>query len=121
MITVTSDGATYALTHGNNTVSAVRIEVSGDQIISEITEDMVWSCSGSKLSYVSSGKTYYLYSYNSGNWWWTSPTLGISADQSSDAAFDNQQLKLGSYYLNFSNNAFGANSSGSILNVFLEG
>ena len=121
VITVTSDGATYALTHGNNTVSAVRIEVSGDQIISEITEDMVWSCSGSKLSYVSSGKTYYLYSYNSGNWWWTSPTLGISADQSSDAAFDNQQLKLGSYYLNFSNNAFGANSSGSILNVFLEG
>ena len=120
VVTVTSNGVTYALTHGNNTVSAVQVQVSGGQITSEITEDMVWSYSGNKLSYVSSGTTYYLYSYNSGNWWWTSPALGISADQSSDATFSNQQLKLGSYYLNFSNNAFGANSSGSTLNVFLE-
>ena len=114
------NGTTYALTHSNNAVSAVQVQVSGGQITSEITEDMVWSYSGNKLSYVSSGTTYYLYSYNSGNWWWTSPALGISADQSSDATFSNQQLKLGSYYLNFSNNAFGANSSGSTLNVFLE-
>ena len=120
VVTVTSNGVTYALTHGNNTVSAVQVQVSNGQITSEITEDMVWSYSGNKLSYVSSGTTYYLYSYNSGNWWWTSPALGISADQSSDATFSNQQLKLGSYYLNFSNNAFVANSSGSTLNVFLE-
>ena len=120
VVTVNSNGTTYALTHSNNAVSAVQVQVSGGQITSEITEDMVWSYSGNKLSYVSSGTTYYLYSYNSGNWWWTSPALGISADQSSDATFSNQQLKLGSYYLNFSNNAFGANSSGSTLNVFLE-
>ena len=120
VITVTSNGVTYALSHENNTVSAVQIAVSGDQITSEITENMVWSASDGKLSYVSSGKTYYLYTYNSGNWWWTSPALGISADQSSDASFDNHQLKLGSYYLNYSNNTFGANSSGSTVNVFLE-
>ena len=120
VVTVTSNGATYALSHQNNTVSAVQVTVSGGQITSEITENMVWSCSGGKLSYVSAGKTYYLYTYNNGNWWWTSPALGISADQSSDVSFTNHQLKLGSYYLNYSNNAFGANSSATTVNVFLE-
>ena len=120
VITVTSDGVTYALSHGNNTVSAVQVTVSGDEITSEITENMVWRCADNKLSYVSAGTTYYLYTYNSGNWWWTSPALGISSTQSSDASMDNQRLKLGSYYLNYSNNTFGANSNGSTVNIFLE-
>ena len=120
VVTVTSNGVTYALSHENNTVSAVQVTVSDGRITSEITENLVWSCSGGKLSYVSNGTTYYLYSYNSGNWWWTSPALGISSSQSSDASIDNSCLKLGSYYLTYSNAAFGANTGGSTVNLFLE-
>ena len=120
VVTVTSDGVTYALSHENNTVSAVQVTVFDGRITSEITENLVWSCSGGKLSYVSNGTTYYLYSYNSGNWWWTSPALGISSSQSSDASMDNSYLKLGSYYLSYSNAAFGAKTGGSTVGLFLE-
>ena len=122
MITVKSGSKYYALSHANNSISAVQVTVSGSEITSEITEDLLWNYSDSKLSYVSNGTTYYLYTYSSGGWWfwWGTPTLSISSTNSSTVSISNNKLKIGSYYLRYSSSKFSANSSGTTLYLYEE-
>ena len=124
VVTVYSGGKYYALSHANNQVSAVQVTVSNGEITSDIGEELLWNYSGSKLSYVSSGTTYYLYAYKSGSGWWGSwwgtPTLSISSSNSSSISFSSNKLKVGSYYLTYSSGNITASSSSGTAYCFLE-
>jgi hypothetical protein len=68
VITLYSGNKYYALSHANNQISVVQVSYSNKQITSEITEDLVWNYSGSKLSYENGGKTYYLHAQSASGW-----------------------------------------------------
>ncbi len=125
VITLVSGNKYYALSHKNNSISAVQVTVSNNQITSEITDDLLWNYSGNKLSYVSNGTTYYLYAKSSNSWWgnwWgsSSATLNLSTSSSSDVSLSNSKVKVGSYYLRYSNGSISLNSSGTTANLFRE-
>jgi len=128
VITLMSGSKHYALSHKNNTISVAEITVSDDRITSEVTEDLIWTYSGSKLSYVDNGTTYYLYA-QSNNWWggwwnwwgWGSaPTLTLSTSNSTAVSFSNNALKMSNYYLRYSNGTVSLNSSATTTNLFIE-
>jgi hypothetical protein len=120
VITVASGSKYYALSHKNNTISAVQVTVSSNQITSEVTEDLLWDYSGSKLSYQANGTTYYLYAQPASGWWswYGTPTLTVSSSNSTSVSFSNNKLKLGSYYLRYSSSKFSLNRSASTLSLF---
>ena len=122
VITLVSNSKYYALSHKNNTVSAVRVTVSNGVITSEVTEDLVWEYSNKKLCYESDGTTYYLHAQSSYSWWgWAStPTLTISSRNSTEVSFSSNKLKMGSYYLRYSNSRISLNRSASTANLFME-
>lgn len=124
VITLVSGNKYYALSHKNNTLSAVQVTVSNNQITSEITEDLLWTYSGNKLSYVSNGTTYYLYaqSQNSwwGGWWGSTPTLTVSTSSSTTVSLTGSKVKVGSYYLRYSSQKISLSSSGTTANLFVE-
>ena len=124
VITLYSGGKYYALSHANNSISVTEITVSDGEIISEITADLLWNYSGSKMSYVSNGTTYYLYCYTNswwGGWWGNMGTsLQLSTSNSSTVSFSSNKLKVGSYYLKYSNGAVNLNSSATTAYVFIE-
>ena len=122
VITLTSGGKYYALNHKNNTISVVQVTVSNNQITSEITEELVWSFSGGKLSYVSGGKTYYLYAQPASGWfaWFSVPTLTISTGNSTTVSLNSNKLKMSNYYLTYSNNSVSLNWSGTTAALFAE-
>ncbi len=124
VITLVSGNKYYALSHKNNTISVVQVTVSNNQITSEITEDLLWTYSNNKLSYVSNGTTYYLYakSNNSwwGNWWGSTPTLTLSTSDSTNVSLSNNKVKISNYYLRYSNQSISLNSNGTTANLFVE-
>ena len=125
VVTVYSGRKYYALSHAGNRVTAVQVSVSNGEITSEITDDMVWSYSNSRLSYVSGGTTYYMYASGSSNnwwggWWGSTPTLSISKTNSSKVSFSSSRLKVGSYYIYYGYGSVSLSSYGSTVNMFLE-
>ena len=115
VVTLTSSGKYYVLSHANNTVSAVQVTVSNGVITSEITEDMVWDYDNSKLSYESNGRTYYLYAKSS--------KLSIETTKSSNVSLSSSKVKVGSYYLRYSSSKISLtsrSSSGTTTNLFIE-
>jgi transposase-like protein len=125
VITLYSGNKYYAVSHANNQISVVQVTVSNGEITSEITEDLLWTYSGNKLSYVSNGTTYYMYCYTNswwGGWWGNSGTsLQLSTSNSSTVTFSGNKLKVGSYYLRYSNGSVNLNSSATTAYVFVEG
>ena len=121
VITVYSSRKYYALTHAGNKISAVQVTVSNGKITSEISESMLWKYSGSKLSYEDNGTTYYLYAGNSQSWYGSgngSMSLSVSTSKSSTVSFSSNKLKVGSYYLRYSNGTIQGNRSGSSCYLF---
>ena len=118
VITLKSGTKYYALSHKNNTISAVQVKMSNNQITSEVTEDLVWTFSSNKLSYVSGNKTYYLYAGSSS--WWGSSTLSVSTSNSSTVSFSSSRLKVGSKYLRYSGGSISLSSSSTTAYVFKE-
>ena len=129
VITLVSGNKYYALSHKNNTISAAGITVVDDKITSEITEDLIWTYSDNKLSYISNGSSYYLYA-QSNNWWggwWNwwgnwggTPTLTLSTSNSTTVNFSSNTLKMGNYYLCYSNGTVSLNSSATTTYFFIE-
>ena len=76
------------------------------------------------MSYQSNGTTYYMYCYTNnwwGGWWGNSGTsLQASSSNSSTVTFSNNKLKVGSYYLRYSNGSVTLNSSSTTTYVFIE-
>ena len=100
------------------------VTVVNVEITSEITEDLIWTYSGNKLSYVSGGTTYYLYaSSNSwwGGWWGSSATVKVSSSSSATVTLSNNKLKVGAYYLRYNSGSISVNSSGTTAYAFIEG
>ena len=123
VITLVSGNKYYALSHKNNTLSAVRVTVSNNKITSEVTEDLLWEYSNSTLSYEDNGTTRYLHVETSGNWWnsWLgTPTLTISTSSSSNVSISNNRVKVGSYYLRYSSSKIVANRNSSTAALFVE-
>ena len=122
VITLVSGNRYYALSHEGNKLSAERVTVSNNQITSEVTEDLVWTYEDNVLNYESNGSTYYLYAQPAGGWWgWLSaPTLTVSTSQATSVSLSSNRLKLGSYYLRYSNGAISLNRSGTTAGLFAE-
>ena len=122
VITLVSGNRYYALSHSGNKLSAVRVTVSGDQITSEVTEDLVWEYEDNVLRYESNGSTYYLYAQSAGGWfaWLSAPTLTVSTSQSTTVSLSSNRLKLDNYYLRYSNGAISLNRSGTTAGLFAE-
>ena len=122
VITLYSGSRYYALSHENNRISAVHVTVSDGVITSEVTEDLIWNYSGRKLSYEDGGTTYYLYAQSASGWWgwWGTPTLTLSTSSSSSVSFSSSKLKVGSYYLRYSNSTISLNRSATSTYCFVE-
>ena len=82
----------------------------------------VWEYEDNVLRYESGGSTYYLYAQPAGGWWgWLSaPTLTVSTSQSTTVSLSSNRLKLGSYYLRYSNGAISLSRSGTTAGLFAE-
>ena len=128
VITLYSGRKYYAVTHENNTLSAVQVTVSNNQITSEITEDMLWTYENSKLSYKDDDTTYYLYAGSSSNsgggwfdrWFGGSATLSVSASDSSTVSISSNRLKVGSYYLRYSSGTVKADRSSTTTYLYMQ-
>ena len=122
VITLVSGNRYYALSHSDNKLSAVGVTVSGDQITSGVTEDLVWEYEDNVLRYESNGSTYYLYAQPASGWfaWLSTPTLTVSTSQSTTVSLSSNRLKLGSYYLRYSNGAISLSRSGTTAGLFAE-
>ena len=122
VITLYSGNKYYAVSHAGNKISAVQITVSGDEITSDITADLIWTYSSNKLSYKAGNTTYYLYAQPASGWmsWWSAPTLTISSSNSTTVSFSNSKLKMSNYYLRYSNGSISLNSSATTTNIFVE-
>ena len=118
VITLYSNRKYYAVTHTNNAISVKQVTVSGNKITTEITDDMLWDYSGSKLSYESNGKTYYLYTQTSSGWWNSSTTLTLSTTDATTVSFSGSKLKIGSNYLRYSSNKVSLNRSATTAYLF---
>ena len=112
VITLTSGGKYYALSHAGNTISAQQVTVSNGVITSEITDDLVWDYNNKVLSYEENGTTYRLYAKAS--------SLSISNSKSASVTFSSNKVKVGSYYLRYSNNKISLNRSATTANLFKE-
>lgn len=120
VITLYSGRKYYALSHKNNSISAVQVKVSSNKITSEITEDLIWTYDNNKLSYQSGNTTYYLYAQASNSWWGGTPTLTISSSNSTSVSFSNSKLKLSNYYLRYSGGKISLNSRSTTTYLFIE-
>ena len=116
VILVYSGGKYYALSHGNNKISAVAVTVSSGKITSEITDNLLWNYSNRKLSYESNGTTYYLYTSS----YFGSGSLSCSSSSYSTVSFSSNRVKVGSYYLRYSNGTIKGNRSANIAYLFEE-
>ena len=125
VITLYSGGKYYALSHAGNSLSAVQVIVSNNQITSAVTEDLLWDYSGSKLFYESDGSTYYLYSSTSStSWidifWGRNVTLGVSTSEYSSVSISSNKMKVGSYYLRYSSGAIKADRSAGTTYIYMQ-
>ena len=115
VITMYSGSKYYALSHANNTLTAVEITVSNNEITSEVTEDLLWNYKDNKLGYEDNGTTYRLYGKKAGP---KSGTLSISDTSSSSVSFKNSKLKIDTQYLRYNNDQIALNSSATTTYMF---
>ena len=108
VITMYSGGKYYALSHANNTLSAVEVSVSNGEVTSEISQDLLWDYKDNKLGYEDNGTTYRLYGKKSGP---KDGTLSISTSQSSTVSFSSNRLKINNQYLRYTNGKISLNAS----------
>ena len=122
VITLYSGGTYYALSHAGNGITAVQVTVSGGQITSEITEDLLWTYEDSKLFYEDGDDTYYLYAKPASGWfsWFSAPTLSVSTTNSTTVSFSSSKLKVGSYYLRYSSGSIKLDRSSTTTYLFQE-
>lgn len=125
VITLYSGSKYYALSHEGNKISAVQVTVSNKQITSEITDDLVWSYNNGRISYEDNGTTYSLYASRSSGMGGMggmggSYTLSLSTSSYSTCSFSSSKLKIGSYYLRYSNGSISLNRSASTSYLFIE-
>jgi DNA-directed RNA polymerase subunit RPC12/RpoP len=97
VVTVYSNGGYYALTHNGTTLGVAAVEVSDNEITSEVTEDMLWNYSNNRLSFVYNSTTYYI-----GKSW--SSNITISTNGSS-VSYSSNRLRISNYYLVYSGNS----------------
>ena len=123
VIVVYSNRKYYALSHKDNKISLVQVTVSRNEITSEVTEDLLWTYEDSKLYYEDAeheDQVYYLYMQSSNSWWNSSRTLTVSTTDSTDVSFSNSKLKVGSYYLRYSNGSIKLDRSSTTTYLFEE-
>ena len=112
VITLYSQKNYYALSHKDNILTAIQVTVSNNEITSDVTEDMLWRHSSKKLYYKDDGQTYYL-TTTRGSTLFGAPNLSIGTSSPATINYSSSRLKVGSYYLRFSNNMVSLNSSGT--------
>ena len=115
VITMYSGSKYYALSHANNTLTAVEITVSNNEITSEVTEDLLWNYKDNKLGYEDNGTTYRLYGKKAGP---KNGTLSISDTSSNSVSFKNSKLKIDTQYLRYNNGQIALNSSATTTYMF---
>lgn len=122
VITLYSNKKYYAVTHTNNKLGVTQVTVSGNQITSEVTEDMLWTYNNNKLSYKDGATTHYMYVSSSGGWFGfgATITLSVSTTNSSTVSFSSNRIKVGSYYLRYSSGTVKANSSSTTAYVYMQ-
>ena len=123
VVTVYSGGNFYALSHSGNKISSRQVTVSDGEITSSVSDDLIWNYSSRKLSYQDNGTTYYLYSTSStGNWGGGNGnvSLSVSSSKYSTISLSSSRLKVGSYYLRYSNGTIQGNRSAGTAYVFQE-
>ena len=101
----------YALTYGSS-AGKTAVTVSSGSITSDVTDAMIWTYQNGMLYHEASG-TCINYTGSSSRKTITFSSSGVSVSYSSN------NLKLGSYYLYYSNNSgFSARSSGSTVTLY---
>lgn len=113
VIAVYDSRTAYALSHAGNRISAVKITISGGQITSSVTDDMLWEYSAGKLYYTENGTNYYLYSgpskVSSGTGF---ATLTVSTTNYSSISYSSNKLRIGSFYTYFNGGTIKGYRSG---------
>lgn len=97
IITLYNGGTYYALTHNGTSLGATAVTINNGEITSEVTDDMLWEYSSTKLGFSYGSRTYYLsrsYGYYS--------SVSLST-YGSNVSYSYNRLALGSYYLRYSN------------------
>ena len=118
VIAIKSGGKYYAMSHGGNSIRPVQITVTNGQITSGVTDDLLWTYNNGKLSYVNDGTTFYLYTYTSGWWYWSTTEMGISTSNAASVSFSNNKLSIDSLYLRYSDSVFSVNSAYTATYIF---
>ena len=118
VIAIKSGSNYYAMSHAGNSIRPVQISVTNGKITSGVTDDLLWSYNNGVLSYVNDGRTFYLYTYTSGWWYWSTTDMGISTSNSAAVSFSNNKLKIDSLYLRYSDGAFTVNSAYTATYIF---
>ncbi len=112
VITLYSNKTYYALSHENDRISAVPVEVANNRVISEVTEDLLWNHDNNKLSYESDGITYYLSA--------SSTKLSISISQSSSVVYSGNKMRVGTNYMRYASNKITMNRSATTAYLFMQ-
>ena len=115
VVTLYLNGKYYALSHAGNKVSVVEVVKVNNWIDSEVTEDLLWTYAGKKLSYESNGETYNL--YTTGN----NKDLDVSTTKASAISLSGTKLKIGSYYVRYNNGRVYASRTAGAAHMFQEG
>ena len=121
VITVYYSRKFYALSHNGNQLSAREVTVSNGEIISTVTDDMLWDYFSGTLSYTENGTTYNLYSGSSVSWAGSGTgyaTLVGSTTRSSTITLSGSRLKVGSYCLRFSSGTIKGYKDAGVCYVF---
>ena len=117
VIAMYSGSKYYALSHAGNTLTAVEISVSNGEIISEISQDLLWDYRDNRLGYEENGTTYRLYGQKVTT---KTGTLNISTSQSSSVSFSSNRLKINNQYLRYINGSISLNASAANTYMFVE-
>lgn len=112
VITLYSNKKYYALSHKNDRISAVPVEVSNNRVISAVSEDLLWTHNDDKLSYESDGITYYLNA--------SSTKLSISISKASSVVYSGSKMRVGTNYMRYASNTITLNKSATTAYLFMQ-
>lgn len=121
ILTVCYNGTFYALSHNGDDVSSRIITVANGKVTSPVADDLLWNYSRNKLTYEDYGNTYSLYAGSSVSWAGSgtgNATLTGSLTRSSNVTFSGSRLKVGSYYLRFTEGTIKGNVNSGITYIF---
>lgn len=97
VVTLYDGSSYYALTHNGTSLGVTTITVRDNEIVSEVTEDMLWKYANKKLGFDYGTNAYYL---SRSNGYYSSLFLSTSG---STVTYSRNRLSVGSYYLRYSN------------------